>query len=68
MAKKSAIIEEPEVDTPVIETPAVEETPAIEETPVVEEKPWEGYPSRDFFTPINGVLNGRLNNGGQEQA
>ena len=62
MAKKSAIIEEPEVDTPVTDAPVVEETP------VVEEKPWEGYPSRDFFTPINGVLNGRLNNGGQEQA
>jgi len=61
MAKKNVIIEEPEVDTPVTEAPVVE-------APVVEEKPWEGYPSRDFFTPIEGVTNGRLADGGQEEA
>jgi hypothetical protein len=66
MAKKNVIIEEPEVDTPVVEETVVEET--VVETPAVETKPWEGYPSRDFFTPIEGVTNGRLADGGQEEA
>jgi len=48
MAKKNAIIEEPEVDTPVTEAPVVEET--VVEAPIVEEKPWEGHPSRDFIS------------------
>ena len=47
---------------------------SVEEV-IVETKPSEGYPSRDFFTPIEGVANARLENstteeanGGQEEA
>jgi hypothetical protein len=63
MAKKSASIE----DT-TLEEVVVVETPAVE-------KPWEGFQSRDFFTPIEGISNARLENsaeevtdGGQEEA
>ena len=56
MAKKNASIEETTFEENAVETL------------VVETKPSEGYPSRDFFTPIAGVANGRLTNGGQEKA
>jgi len=56
MAKKNASIEETTFEETVVETPTIET------------KPSEGYPSRDFFTPIAGVANGRLTDGGQEEA
>ncbi len=70
MAKKNAPIEEPIQEEVVLETPIVD-TPVAEEA-VVEAPVWTGYPSRDFFTPIEGIYNGKLEvsaeDGGQEQA